>query len=83
MPVAGAKLILALVCLLLSLVCLLLSFVLYSFYVMATVVVAGITGIGQFVGIAITYLLVAALFLCVSICFMLNSPLDLVRILLQ
>ena len=76
MRVAGAKLILALVCLLLS-------FVLYCFYVMATVVVAGIAGIGQFVGIAITYLLVAALFLCVLICFMLNSPLDLVRILLQ
>jgi len=76
MRVSGGKLMFAFVCFLLS-------FVLYFLYFVATVVVAGITEIDQFVGIAIAYFLVAILFLCISICFLLTSPLDLVRILLQ
>jgi hypothetical protein len=76
MRVSGGKMILAVACLLLS-------FVLYSVYLVASVVVAGIAEFGQFLGIAIAYLLVAIAFLWVMIGFMLNSPLDFLRILLQ
>ena len=91
MRISGEKIILLVVgCLLLSLFlgdlvvgCLLLSFVLYSLYLVDAVVVAATTKVVQSFGIVMGCLLIAILFLCISICFMLFSPLEFVRVLLQ
>jgi hypothetical protein len=76
MCVSGGKIVLAVGCLLLS-------FVLYSLYLLATVVVAAIAEIGQILGIAMACLLVAIVLVVMTIGFMLNSPLDFLGILLQ
>ncbi len=65
--------------------CFVISFLLYTAYVVATVVVAGFTaivaGFAQ-IGQVIAVLSAAFLFLCVLICFLLMSPIEFARMLL-
>jgi hypothetical protein len=86
MRLAGDKIILAISCLIFLISCLMISFVAYFLCFVATVVqagVAGFAGIGESVAIVILYFLGAILLACIAIAFMLTSPLDFVRFLLQ
>jgi hypothetical protein len=83
MRFSGDKIILAISCLIFLMSCWMISFVAYFLCFVATAVHAGVAGIGESVAIAILYLLGAILLVCIAIAFMLNSPLDFVRFLLQ
>jgi hypothetical protein len=86
MRFSGDKIILAISCLIFLMSCSMISFAAYFLCFVANLVhagVAGISGIGESVAIVILYVLGAILLACIAIGFMLNSPLDFVRFLLQ
>ena len=65
--------------------CFLISFLLYTAYVVATVVAAGFNAIGAMfaqIGQAIALLSIAVLCLCIFMCFLLMPPIDFARMLL-
>jgi hypothetical protein len=86
MRLSGDKIILAISCLIFLMSCWMISFVAYFLCFAANLVhagVAGIAGIGESVAIVILYFLGAILLACIAIAFMLTSPLDFVRFLLE